>query len=205
MINFQAISEPLAKSPLEKPSTDTASSSPFQAIFELVEDNIDATAGTLVVTKHRIVKLLSPAAVQRFSTLEFPYSLPSEKTTIGDVKITGPDGKSRIVPSTDAKEFAPFDKIPAFANFKVVALPLNDVQPGSTLEYTTVKTEDSWIAGEYWQEIFLQEMDPIPIVKERVQLMEKRRETSQGPDFSRYFSSSRDYASRGYYRSNLGD
>lgn len=152
----------------------SASAEPgYPAVFSLIEENIDVTSGVLVEKKHRVIKLISPDAVQRFSTLQFPYEASAEKITVDEVNITGPDGKVRPISPSEFKEFSPFEKYAEFSNFKVLGMQIKDIQPGSILEYATTRTTQPWISGEYWNETFLQELDPIPILKETITLVEK--------------------------------
>lgn len=153
--------------------SQTTQNASYPGIYILVEETLDTTGQSVIEKKHRIVKLQAPAAVQRFSTLQFPYDSTTEKVSIDEIKITDADGKSRTVPGTEFKEYSPFDKYGDFAAFKAVAVQLKDLQPGSTLEYTTTKTSQPWMAGEVWDEVFLQETDPVPIQKERISIIEK--------------------------------
>jgi len=169
----QSPATPSQTSPAAQAAPQNAAPPEFPAVYELADETIDVTAGNLVEKKHRIVKILSPAAVQRFSTLEFPYDAGSEKLTVDQVKVTDSDGKTKTIAPADIKEYAPFEKLSGFTNFKVVGTQLKDLAPGATLEYSITKTVQPWISGEYWDEIFLQEVDPSPIKHEQISLIEK--------------------------------
>lgn len=144
----------------------------LDANIVLIEDQIDATGTALVVKEHRIIKLLTPAGIQRYSALQFTYTEPREKVEILNVQITTPDGKTTPISLADEKLTTPLEKYPPFAGLKAVALDLKNLQPGATLDYTFSMTTQPWIADQYWQEIFPQDVDSIQ--KERVILIEKQ-------------------------------
>lgn len=164
-----------SSSQTQQASPDAAS---YQAIIQLNEDSIDATGPSTLVKEHRIVKLLSPDAVQRYArALEFTYVTPTQQWTIEDVKVTTPDGKVTDLPLTDEKVISPLEKFPPYNNLKFLFLPLKNLQPGSILEYTATYSEQSWIPGEYWELLYLQDQDPI--TKEVVSLTEKTGASAQ--------------------------
>lgn len=162
-IGFQAFAE-------EKKETQPSQAA-FQAVFLSVDDVIDATGPALIIKKHRQIKLLSPAAIERFSTLEFP-STPSQQVKVDAINITTPDGISKPVSLDQIKEIQPFEKIPSLNTFKILGVQMKDIAPGSTLEYSLMETDTPWLVGEYWQDIPLQETEPVPIIKEQVSLTE---------------------------------
>src|SRR5207245_2239750 len=77
--------------------------------------------------------------------------------------------------------------VPSFSHFKLATLPLGDLQPGSTLEYSVTETRTSWIPGEYWDEIFLEDTDPFPILKERIRIVEREGHEAQVKFFNGNF------------------
>lgn len=161
----------LASAPLfaqEKPGTGKAgktSAAPRQgqpdAEVLLVQDRIDATGSPVVVHEHRIVKIYSPAAIRRFSTLEFTYNVPRETIKLDKVNVIDADGKATSIPPAKAKTISPLAKFPAFKNLRATGLVIKNLKAGSTLDYQFTFTEKPWIAGEYWKEIFLQDVDPV--------------------------------------------
>jgi hypothetical protein len=123
----------------QNPSGEAAA---YQAMIVLSEETIDASANPVTVKEHRIVKLLSPQAVQRYSrVLEFSYVAPDQNWTINSVQITTTDGKVQTVDLTSAKAISPLEKFPPFNNVKILFLPLPNLQPGDTLEYTATYSD----------------------------------------------------------------
>lgn len=144
---------------------------PAQANVLLLQDKIDATSDTITVQEHRIVKILTPAAIQRYGTLQFTYAEPNEKVEINNVQLTTPNGKTTPVSLLDVKESTPLQKFQPFSALKAIELNIKDLKPGETLDYTFTMTNHPWIANAHWQEIFLQDLDPIQ--QEQIILTEK--------------------------------
>lgn len=119
--------------------------------------------GSLVTTEHRIIKILNPKGLRRYGELRFLYSSKLQTAKIEEAKIIRSMGREVLLSQGNVQEATPqaLSSVPAYAHMKVIFLPFTQLDPGGLLEYRLTIEDKPRSGGHFWQQVFLQETDPI--------------------------------------------